>query len=860
MIALTTALARMVRRGPGLVVAVSVALTAVLAGLATQVEVAVGMEEFAPDNVHLEAAETLGDRFGASGEEVLQVLVSADEGGELIGADGLRSVAAVTTAIEDSDAAVHLAAQGDRPPVVGPFGATLHTLEGQGLALDAVDDETVRRTFLEAQAQLTDEDAATAVMLLPDDADLAEPSADAALLLVFLGTDELPADAVDRLDAVVDIQVEIAAAAQGAEVAEGVSVSAFGFPLLFSDTETFEAELARLFASAFGIIVLILGIVFWVRPGAALRPVGAGRRTVADVLLAMATIVMAITWMNGAAVLLGPGYLGVIGRMTEMTQIIPVLLIGLGVDYAIHLTSRYREEVGAGAGVDDGMLTAMRTVGLALGLATVTTAVGFLTNVFNPLPTLRDFGVLAAIGIAAAFALMLTFVPATRLLLDRRAEGAGRLPASALATTSSRLLPATMARTAVLAERVPAVTLAVTVLVGGALGIWGFTQLETRFSSTDFVAEDHPMLHALETIEERFGGGFGETTEVLLTGDATTPEAHDALVEALEQVGTVEGVATVDGRPMAESPVGLLAMLAAPGPDGEPGDPTVARQAAAENMGEDLRFPAGADVESVYGALVAAAPQQAERVLDVGADGPSHARVGIRTTVGESGAGELLAALDEAFAPVAAAGLGPVVTSNPVINDTIIAALQEAQTASLLITLGAVLALLVMSFWWRSRRPALGVLTTLPVVLALLWTFAMMAATDVPFGPVTSMIAAIAIGIGIPYSIHVTNRFEEDRRRLPPEEAIRSTVRHTGGALAGSALTTCAGFGVLVTSSLVPFQQFGMVTVYAIGFALLASTLVLPSALSLWDRWHRRRAEAATAPVRPEPSTVAGPV
>jgi uncharacterized protein len=134
-----------------------------------------------------------------------------------------------------------------------------------------------------------------------------------------------------------------------------------------------------------------------------------------------------------------------------------------------------------------------------------------------------------------------------------------------------------------------------------------------------------------------------------------------------------------------------------------------------------------------------------------------------------------------------------------------------------------------------------------PVVLALLWTFAMMAATGIPFGPVTSMIAALAIGIGIPYSIHVTNRFEEDRRRLPPQEAIRSTVRHTGGALAGSALTTCAGFGVLVTSSLTPFRQFGFVTVYAIGFALLASTLVLPSALVLWDRWHRARGTSGGA-------------
>ena len=72
---------------------------------------------------------------------------------------------------------------------------------------------------------------------------------------------------------------------------------------------------------------------------------------------------------------------------------------------------------------------------------------------------------------------------------------------------------------------------------------------------------------------------------------------------------------------------------------------------------------------------------------------------------------------------------------------------------------------------------------------------------------------------------------------------MRSTMRHTGGALAGSALTTMAGFGVLMTASLVPFRQMGQVTVYAIGLSLAASVLVLPSMLALWDRYHRRNGD-----------------
>jgi predicted RND superfamily exporter protein len=98
----------------------------------------------------------------------------------------------------------------------------------------------------------------------------------------------------------------------------------------------------------------------------------------------------------------------------------------------------------------------------------------------------------------------------------------------------------------------------------------------------------------------------------------------------------------------------------------------------------------------------------------------------------------------------------------------------------------------------------------------------------------------------VPYTIHITHRYQEDRLRFDtPEEAIRSTTTHTGGALAGSAFTPAAGFGILVTSSLKPFQQFGEVTFWAIIFALVGSVLVLPSLLLVWDRWHLKRGEAA---------------
>jgi hypothetical protein len=63
-----------------------------------------------------------------------------------------------------------------------------------------------------------------------------------------------------------------------------------------------------------------------------------------------------------------------------------------------------------------------------------------------------------------------------------------------------------------------------------------------------------------------------------------------------------------------------------------------------------------------------------------------------------------------------------------------------------------------------------------------------------------------------------------------------------------------AGFGILMTSTLTPFQQMGQVTVYAIGLSLIGAVLVLPSLLALWESWHRRRGDAMVE--RPTSSVV----
>jgi uncharacterized protein len=320
---------------------------------------------------------------------------------------------------------------------------------------------------------------------------------------------------------------------------------------------------------------------------------------------------------------------------------------------------------------------------------------------------------------------------------------------------------------------------------------------------------------------------------------------HNALVAANSDLAGVPDVSVIETAqgdfPNASSPISVLSRMFATGPQGVP--PEVLAAVQAIGMGEDLMVPTDADVAPLYGALLAAVPDQAARVIAV-EDGVVTALLwDITTTAGEQ-VSELREGLDTVFQPVNDLGASAIDTSENIVGDVVVTSLTESQSASLFVTVGVAALVLMLSFYLESRRWFLGVVTIAPVALVVLWTYGLMWLTGIPFGPITATIAALAIGIGVPFTIHIARRFQEDRRANDDMDvAMRATMRHTGGALAGSAFTTMAGFGVLITSTLTPFKQMGQVTVYAIGLSLIAAVLVLPSMLALWDGWHRRRGD-----------------
>ncbi|PSQ11917.1 hypothetical protein BRC99_05890, partial [Halobacteriales archaeon QS_7_69_60] len=130
-------------------------------------------------------------------------------------------------------------------------------------------------------------------------------------------------------------------------------------------------------------------------------------RDVLDVLLGLFGVGLVLVWTFGFM-----GWAGI--TFNQLFVAVPVLLMGLSIDYAIHVFMRYREERppegaesvldgGAEAPAGDGERSVRAAMGTALGgltgalaLVTLTTATGFLSNVVSDIGPIREFGLVSA--------------------------------------------------------------------------------------------------------------------------------------------------------------------------------------------------------------------------------------------------------------------------------------------------------------------------------------------------------------------------------------------------------------------------------------------------------------------------------
>ncbi|MGH9381672.1 MAG: efflux RND transporter permease subunit [Thermoanaerobaculia bacterium] len=119
--------------------------------------------------------------------------------------------------------------------------------------------------------------------------------------------------------------------------------------------------------------------------------------------------------------------------------------------------------------------------------------------------------------------------------------------------------------------------------------------------------------------------------------------------------------------------------------------------------------------------------------------------------------------------------------------------------------------------------PLLALAALLP---ALVWTGAAAHALLGPLAAVSAGFAAVLVGLGVDYGIHAVVRFRESRLGgATPAAAWRATLREAGPGVVSSALTTTAGFGVLMFAHLPPLRDLGAVLALGMLCTLVATAL-----------------------------------
>ncbi|MEX0763497.1 MAG: MMPL family transporter [Dehalococcoidia bacterium] len=644
---------------------------------------------------------------------------------------------------------------------------------------------------------------------------------------------------------------------------------------------------------------------------AAVAVVGIALRSYWAVALTGLGLGALMIWLQGISALVGLKG----GLINDL--IVPIAMVSLGVDFAVHAVRRYQEERSIGYPPRRALAVGMTGVFGALALALASDSIAFLSNAAAGIEAVVHFGLAAAIAVTSAFIVLGVVVPVALSRIEALEPRRGRRSAIGRAgRIAGGLLAATTAGAAVILIVAVEPLIGVIVLMAGAalsLGVpvlvtwlrgrnrpeqwtsdiaadppyersdqggsiiegvaslaayrWAVLvasltvtavavyfalQLEATFDARDFFSADSDFVVSLDKLDEHVGAQGGEPATVLVEGDLSDPAALSAIaavmarmennqhlsrstsgeintseltvLDLVEQItgseyarGRVEATTGVtltdnDGDGIPDTSEQLKAVLRLAVTEGIPLDEntTVYTPDRVKTMlSHDPALPPGSDVTifSVFlpgtreQSIVAAAYDSLSANLEPLAATPSVSNYGL--------------------------------TGSPFSRQAQLDATTESLQTSIPIAAAAAFLLLLIAM--RSVKYAF--VTIVPIGLVVAWLYAIMHLSGFALNFVTATIGAVSIGVGIDYSIHMTERFREELRRAPDRmAALRQASRGTGTALIASALSSIIGFAIMGLAPMPLFATYGVLTAIMIFLALAASLLVLPSLLLIVTR------------------------
>jgi putative drug exporter of the RND superfamily len=252
--------------------------------------------------------------------------------------------------------------------------------------------------------------------------------------------------------------------------------------------------------------------------------------------LVAAVIPLAVGQLAIATTLAITGLLAHRFHLSILVQNLATMLgLGLGIDYALLMVSRFREAICAGHDGSVASVMAARSAGRTLLISASTVAIGFLTLLTVPISEIRSIGVAGFLVAGVSVLLTNTLVPAVLGLLGPRID-AGRMP------FTPKLDAQRAARTGIRWRRWGKVIVAhpwLALLLAGApllLLAWQATRLDTSLPKGDWLPESAESVHALHTLEQMDRAGVVYSMRVIVELPADSISQTDAGWNALDQL------------------------------------------------------------------------------------------------------------------------------------------------------------------------------------------------------------------------------------------------------------------------------------------------------------------------------------
>jgi len=521
-------------------------------------------------------------------------------------------------------------------------------------------------------------------------------------------------------------------------------------------------------------------------------------RTMRGVLLPLAAVVIGVVWTIGAMAYAGD-------KINMGTLILPPLLMAIGVAYAIHVLSRYYIERRDADSVAQAVAQTVHHIRVPAGVAWLTTIVGCVTLIFNPIPAIRDFGVYSVIGITCIYLLSIAFIPAMLLLLP----DTGRTPPGEHVDSA---LTAFLGRISEFAVRQRRMILPITGVLC-IVGLVGASQIRLETNYLEFFHESSDVRRD----NKRIGDALGGTQPLYLVFDGDGPGSMRRL-DVLEAIAAIQEF--LGQQPGVDTTLSLVDYLrivgAALNPDS--GAKLPERQADVDQL---LLFVDPVELAPVV------TRDYARANLVVGTDLASSTDIG-----------ELIARIEQFAQARLPQGVTARATGNLVLLNRSADAVAQGQISGLWQVM--VVLLVLMSILFLSLRT--GLLSLVPNVVPIIGLFGLMGFAGIDLNISTSMIAVIAIGIAVDDTIHYFNEFKLQIQKTGDSHlAIVEVVRTVGRPIVFTAVALSAGFLILCFSNFQPIRQFGFLASFTMAVGLVAELLMTPAlvvsitVITLWD-------------------------